>query len=123
VTRITASSGESAMRTIAGADAGAARLGEVAIVDGSSRVGQLGLVLHNALYDENAACHVALGQGYAVGVASERDGTAKDPGELGVNMSGVHVDIMIGGPEVEVDGLLRGGSAVPLLRTDRWQLA
>jgi aminopeptidase len=72
VTGITASSGDSAMRAIVGADAGAVRLGEVAIVDGSSRVGQLGLVLHNGLFDENAACHVALGQGYAVGVASER---------------------------------------------------
>jgi aminopeptidase len=61
--------------------------------------------------------------GRATPSASRASGTAKELAELGVNMSGVHVDIMIGGPEIEVDGLLRDGSAVPLLRTDRWQLA
>jgi aminopeptidase len=84
-------------------------------------VGQLGLTLHNGLFDENATCHIALGQGYAVGIESDPADHAR-LGELGVNLSSQHRDIMIGGPEVEVDGLSADGTRVPLLRGDEWQL-
>jgi aminopeptidase len=90
-------------------------LGEVALVDGTSRVGQTGLTFFDTLYDENATCHIAYGFGIPEGVEGE-------PGGEGFNVSSIHTDFMIGGPTVEVDGVTRDGRTVPLLREDVWQL-
>ena len=95
-------------------DETAAFLGEIALVDGTSRIGQTGLTFFETLFDENATCHVAYGSAYAEAVEGE-------PGE-GVNVSTVHTDFMVGGPEVDVDAVLQNGDAVPLLRDDVWQL-
>jgi aminopeptidase len=122
VTGVAAGSGAEAVGALIATDHGAGRLGEVALVDGRSGVGQLGLVFHNALFDENAVCHIALGRDYAVGTRSDA-GAAEAAEATAVNPSRVHADCMIGGPEVEVDGLTPSGPTVPLLRGDRWQLA
>ena len=97
-------------------DESAPFLGEVALVDGTSRVGQTGITFFDTLYDENATCHIAYGMGIPQGVEGE-------PGGDGFNLSSVHTDFMIGGPEVEVDGVTRDGRDVPILRDDVWQLA
>jgi len=89
-------------------------LGEVALVDGTSRIGETNETFFETLYDENATCHVAYGSAYTEAVEGE-------PGE-GVNDSTVHTDFMVGGPEVDVDAVLRDGTVVPLLRNDVWQL-
>ena len=89
-------------------------LGEVALVDGDSRIGKTGVTFFDTLFDENATCHVAYGSAYAEAV----EGGVIE----GVNVSTVHTDFMIGGPEVDVDAVLRDGSTVPLLRNDVWQL-
>jgi aminopeptidase len=89
-------------------------LGEVALVDGESRIGKTGLTFFDTLFDENATCHIAYGSAYAEAVEGE-------PGD-GVNVSTVHTDFMIGGPEVAVDAVLGDGTVVPLLREDVWQL-
>jgi len=113
VTHVDASSGADVIRAMIARDEGASRLGELALVDRTSRVGQLDLIFHTTLFDENAACHIALGHGLSAGLA---------PGAVGANASSIHTDVMIGGSDVEVDGLLRDGSAVPLLRGNAWQL-
>lgn len=96
-------------------DERAAYLGEVALVDGTSRIGATNETFFETLFDENATCHVAYGSAYAEAVEGA-------PGE-GVNDSTVHTDFMVGGPEVEVDAVLAGGEVVPLLREDVWQPA
>jgi len=89
-------------------------LGEVALVDGTSRVGQTGLTFSDTLYDENATCHIA----YGFGIAESVD----DVGREGFNHSSIHTDFMVGGPELEIDGVTREGRIVPILREDAWQL-
>jgi aminopeptidase len=96
-------------------DEGARSLGEVALVAGDSRVGQTGVLFLETLLDENAACHIAYGR-----AATPVEGA--EGRDAGVNVSGIHVDFMIGGPEVEVDGISAGGTAVPILHADRWVL-
>jgi aminopeptidase len=91
------------------------RLGEVALVTKESRVGQSGTVFYDALYDENATCHIAYGAGLPFLVDGE-------PGE-GFNVANMHVDFMVGGPELEIDAVLKDGTAVPLIRNEEWQLA
>jgi aminopeptidase len=95
-------------------DDAAAYLGEIALVDGTSRIGQTGLTFYDTLFDENATCHVAYGGAYAEAV----EGGVIE----GVNVSNVHTDFMVGGPEVDVDAVTRSGTVVPLLRDDVWQL-
>jgi aminopeptidase len=108
-----AAKGEEVVRTQLQSDPGAARLGELALVDGTSRVGKLDVVFFDVLYDENAASHIAYGQGLAMGV----------DGDDAVNESGIHVDFMIGGPEVDVDGIAEDGTPTPILRNDAWVLS
>jgi aminopeptidase len=111
---VEADEGADVMRGQLASDENAPHLGEIALVDGTSRIGQTGVTFFDTLFDENATCHVAYGSAYAEAVEGE-------PGD-GVNNSTVHTDFMVGGPEVEVDALLPGGEAVPLLRNDVWQL-
>jgi aminopeptidase len=108
---VNATAGAELMREHVATDDGAARLGEVSIVDDTSRVGQTGLVFFDTLFDENAACHIALGDA----INQSYDGP-------GANTSSVHTDFMIGSPEVDVDGVLADGTEVPLLRENVWQL-
>ncbi|MEW9552611.1 aminopeptidase [Nonomuraea sp. NPDC050783] len=122
VRQVRASSGAEVVRTHQASDAGAARLGELALVDGSSRVGRSGITYLETLLDENATCHLAWGAGLPPGVPPHL--RSDDPARLdaaGVNTSQVHVDFMVGGPEVTVVGLERGGGEVELLRDDVWQ--
>ena len=117
-----ASSGEDVVREQLRADDGATMLGEVALVDGDSRVGRPGLTFLNTLFDENATCHIAYGAGILEAIPNGTDLSEAELDELGFNNSSIHTDFMIGGPEVEVDGIEPDGTAVPILRGDVWQL-
>jgi aminopeptidase len=106
--RIDAEEGAEVLRGYAARDEGAARLGEVALVDGDGRIGALDTVFFDTLLDENAASHIALGQAYAF--------TAGEADHGRLNTSMIHVDFMIGGPQVDVDGVEADGTRVPVLR-------
>jgi aminopeptidase len=98
-------------------------LGEVAIVDSSSRVGQLGVVFFDTLFDENATSHVALGSAYLSALDGGTELSEDERTAAGLNESGLHADVMLGGPEVDIDGLASGGSSTAIVRGDRWVLA
>jgi len=112
--QIDADRGADVLRSMSVHDDGAARLGEVALVDGSGRIGPLDTVFYDTLLDENAASHVALGQAFAFAVGDEDAGR--------INESMVHVDFMIGGDEVDVTGIAADGSRTPVLRGGAWQI-
>jgi aminopeptidase len=112
---IDADEGADTLRALAGRDDGAARVGEVALVDRESRIGGLGTVFFETLLDENAASHIALGEGFDFAVA--------DQGERArINRSELHIDFMIGSSHVAVTGVRRDGGEVPLLRDGVWQI-
>ncbi|HSO97657.1 MAG TPA: aminopeptidase [Solirubrobacteraceae bacterium] len=113
--QIDASEGAETLRSMAARDEGAARLGEVALVDRESRIGQLGRVFSNTLLDENAASHIALGAGFLAAAGDETDRTR-------INQSEIHVDFMIGSPEVDVAATTRDDREIPLLRGGAWQI-
>jgi aminopeptidase len=113
--KIDADQGAEALRSAASRDDGATRLGEIALVDGEGRIGPLETVFFDTLIDENAATHIALGNGYDHPV---RDGADKKR----VNKSAIHVDFMIGSPELAVDGITADGEVVPVLRAGAWQI-
>ena len=115
--------GEAVLRTLIAMDAGAARLGELALVPHSSPISQTGRLFYNTLFDENAASHVALGSAYKFtmsGGESMEDGAFEGAGG---NRSGVHVDFMIGSGTLDVDGVLPGGTTEPLMRAGEWAQA
>jgi len=90
------------------------RLGEVALVDATSRIGQRGRPYFTTLLDENAAAHIAFGQGFS--------NTRVDRPARGVNNSSVHLDVMIGGPDLEATGVTAKGRRIPLIRDGLWQI-
>jgi aminopeptidase len=113
---VTADEGGEVLEVRTRIDAGACRLGEVALVDRESRIGQLGTVFYETLLDENAASHIAFGSGFDWAVETDDD-------RARVNDSAVHIDFMIGDDDVSVTGLTSDGGRVPLLRDGVWQIA
>jgi aminopeptidase len=111
---IDADRGAETIRAFAARDENSSRLGEVALVDREGRVGSTGTVFYDTLLDENAASHVALGDAYETSVEAE------DSERL--NRSELHLDFMIGGPDVDVTGVTQDGNRVPVLRDGLWQI-
>jgi aminopeptidase len=112
--QIDADAGAETLRARVAKDDGAARLGEVALVDREGRIGKTGTVFFNTLLDENAASHLAFGNAYAIAVGEEDHAR--------INKSAIHLDFMVGSDDVSVTGLTADGAEVPVLRGGTWQL-
>ena len=120
IAKATATAGEEALNKLISTDEGARQLGEVALVPYSSPIAQSGVLFYNTLFDENAASHIALGQAYSTCLIGGETMGDEELAALGANESLIHVDWMIGGPKVHVDGVHADGSAEPLMRNGDW---
>jgi aminopeptidase len=115
-----AARGNQVLQRMIETDEGARRLGEVSLVPHSSPIAASGLLFMNTLFDENAACHIALGQAYSTCL---KDGDTLTPEQLasrGANKSLIHVDWMIGSNRIDVDGIGAAGNAEPVMRAGEW---
>lgn len=115
-----AETGEAVLKELLATDEGAARLGEVALVPHGSPISQSGLLFYNTLFDENAACHIALGQCYSKCFLDGASLSAEQVAAQGGNSSMIHVDWMIGGAETDIDGIREDGTRVPVFRKGEW---
>ncbi|SEW30368.1 aminopeptidase [Cognatiyoonia koreensis] len=120
IVEASASKGEDVLQALLKTDDGASRIGEVALVPHSSPISQSGTLFYNTLFDENASCHIALGQCYADTIEG---GSTLSPEELkqkGGNQSIIHVDWMMGSDAVDIDGITKTGDVVPVMRGGEW---
>ena len=115
-----AAAGEELLKNMISMDEGAAFLGECALVPQASPIAESGLLFYNTLFDENAACHLALGMGFADTIDDYQHKTLEECRKLGVNDSMIHEDFMIGCDSMDIDAICADGSMVPVFRKGNW---
>ena len=101
-------------------DEGAAYLGECALVPVNSPISESNILFYNTLFDENAACHLALGRGFSNTIRGFEDKTLDECREMGINDSMEHVDFMIGYEGLDIDAVTADGKKVPIFRKGKW---
>ena len=112
--------GEELLNTMISMDEGAAYLGECALVPERSPIAESGILFYNTLFDENAACHLALGMGYVDTIRDHHSKTLDECRQLGINDSMIHEDFMIGCPSMNIDAITRDGKVIALFRNGNW---
>lgn len=117
---VKAAKGEELLKSMIAMDEGAAFLGECALVPQSSPIAQSGILFYNTLFDENAACHLALGMGFADTIRDHHNKTLEECRALGINDSMIHEDFMIGCDSMNIDALCADGRTVPVFRGGNW---
>ena len=122
ITGATASRGEAEVQQQFDLIPRSRHLGEVAIVDQDSAVARTGLVYKDMLFDENVGSHIAWGMGYPTAFRGALDQSTEERIGSGLNQANTHVDIVIGSPEVQIDGVHADGSVVPITRGDEFVL-
>ena len=115
-----AEKGEELLKKMIEMDEGAAYLGECALVPQASPIAQSGILFYNTLFDENAACHLALGMGFADTIRDFHNKTLEECRALGVNDSMIHEDFMIGCDTMNIDATCADGRVVPIFRSGNW---
>ena len=115
-----AEKGADILQTIVEMDEGAAYLGECALVPQKSPISESGILFYNTLFDENAACHLAIGMGFADTIKDFQDKTLEECREMGINDSMVHEDFMIGCDSMNIDATCADGSVVAIFRNGNW---
>ena len=117
---VKAAKGEELLKSMIAMDEGAAYLGECALVPQASPIAQSGILFYNTLFDENAACHLALGMGFADTIRDHHNKTLEECRALGINDSMIHEDFMIGCDSMNIDAICADGSLVPVFRGGNW---
>jgi aminopeptidase len=120
VVKVNAKKGEAVLQKLVDTDEGSHHLGEVALVPASSPIAQRGHLFYNTLFDENASCHIAIGQGYRFTLAGGEELNDDEFISAGGNVSLNHVDFMIGSPQMNIDGVKQDGSHEPVMRQGEW---
>jgi aminopeptidase len=120
ITKARADRGEEVFLKLIDTDEGARRIGEVALVPHASPISKSGVLFYNTLFDENAACHIALGQCYKDCLRDTAGLSDEDIAARGGNSSLIHVDWMIGAADTEIDGITKSGERVPVFRDGNW---
>lgn len=115
-----AEKGEEALKAMISMDEGASYLGEVALVPERSPIAESGLLFYNTLFDENAACHLAIGAGFTNTINNFEEKTMEECHAMGVNESMTHVDFMIGCASMNIDATCRDGQVRPVFRNGNW---
>ena len=120
VCQVRAEKGEEALRTMVNMDEGAKMLGECALVPYDSPIRNSGIMFYNTLFDENAACHLALGDGFANCIRNFDKYTLEQCREMGINMSMIHEDFMIGSEDLDITGTTESGETVQIFKNGNW---
>ena len=115
-----AEKGEELLNTMLNMDEGAGYLGECALVPQASPICESGILFYNTLFDENAACHLAVGEGFTDTIRDHHSKTLEECRALGINESMIHVDFMIGCDTMNIDATTRDGKVVPIFRSGNW---
>lgn len=115
-----AAKGKEVLDAMLGNDEGARYLGEVALVQNDSPISNTGILFNNTLFDENASVHLALGRAYAYAMQNGSNLTQEELEAKGANFSLIHVDFMIGGPEMEIVAYTKTGETVKLFSAGNW---
>ena len=118
--KVKAKKGEELLKSMIAMDEGAAYLGECALVPQRSPIAESGILFYNTLFEENAACHLALGMGFADCIRDFHDKTLDECRKLGVNDSMIHEDFMIGCGSLNIDGVCQDGTTIAIFRNGNW---
>ena len=117
-----AETGYDVLKAILETDEGASHLGEVALVPARSPISEMGILFYNTLFDENAACHFAVGKGFAECLEGGLALSEEEQAARGLNDSAAHVDFMIGTPDLSITGYTKDGKAVPIFTDGNWAI-
>ena len=117
-----AKEGKDVLQSLLDSDEGSSRLGEVALVADDSPISNTGILFKNTLFDENASCHFAIGNAYSENIKGGENFTDEEKKKIGMNNSIIHVDFMVGGPELSVIGVKKDGTQVHLLKDGNWAI-
>ena len=120
VVEVHAEKNEEALKTMVAMDEGSAMLGECALVPYDSPIRNSGIMFYNTLFDENAACHLALGEGFTNCIKDYEKYTLEQCREMGINSSMIHEDFMIGSQDLDITGICENGDKVAIFKEGNW---
>lgn len=120
VTDFEAGVGYDVLKNMLNNDEGARRVGEIALVPDDSPISNSGILYYNTLYDENASCHVALGRSFPNAIKDGKSLSKEELMDKGLNQSMIHVDFMMGGSDLSIDGIKEDGTVEPVFRDGNW---